>query len=158
VIGWKVDTRGHGGYVTAPGSVVAGGGYELVDDRDPVILPGWIHRLLAENPSTARLSPNRIAATDPGRYVSVVVADQCDRVAAAQPTHHNKELFVAACRLGEFVGGNALEHEHATTALANAARHMITGSCQCTERRVTNTIASGLRTGASNPRQLGRTA
>jgi hypothetical protein len=41
VIGWKIDTRAHGGYVVAPGCPVFPGGYELIDDQDPAELPGW---------------------------------------------------------------------------------------------------------------------
>jgi hypothetical protein len=35
VIGWKIDTRAHGGYVVAPGCPLPPGGYQLFDDRDP---------------------------------------------------------------------------------------------------------------------------
>ena len=42
VIGFKIDTRAHGGYVVAPGSPVPPSGYELIDDRNPVELPGWV--------------------------------------------------------------------------------------------------------------------
>ncbi|MGH3755666.1 MAG: bifunctional DNA primase/polymerase [Pseudonocardiaceae bacterium] len=42
MLGWKIDTRAHGGYVVAPASPVPPSGYELVDDRDPVELPSWL--------------------------------------------------------------------------------------------------------------------
>ena len=68
-LGWLIDTRGHGGYVVAPGSVVdlPGGGtgqYEAVYDRPPAPLPDWITALLtapAANPpwSAVRLPPVR---------------------------------------------------------------------------------------------------
>jgi Bifunctional DNA primase/polymerase, N-terminal len=38
-IGWKVDTRAHGGYVVASGCPVPPSGYELIDERAPVELP-----------------------------------------------------------------------------------------------------------------------
>ena len=42
VIGWKIDTRAHGGYVVAPGCPVPPSGYELFDDRDPAELPDLV--------------------------------------------------------------------------------------------------------------------
>ena len=37
-----VDTRGIGGYVVAPGSVTAGGTYEILSDVPPAPIPTWI--------------------------------------------------------------------------------------------------------------------
>ena len=49
-LGWLIDTRGHGGYVVAPGSVVdlpdGTGRYEVVYDRPPAPLPDWLAALL----------------------------------------------------------------------------------------------------------------
>jgi hypothetical protein len=42
-IGWKIDTRAHGGYVVAPGSSAPPNGYRLIDDRNPTELPSWLH-------------------------------------------------------------------------------------------------------------------
>ena len=57
MIGWKIDTRAHGGYVIAPGCPVSPSGYALVDDRDPVELPGWLHHALIPKPPTAHSAP-----------------------------------------------------------------------------------------------------
>jgi len=52
-----VDTRAEGGYVVAPGTVLPGGGYELVDDTDPPELPAWVgpgpHRTAVSGPLSA---------------------------------------------------------------------------------------------------------
>ena len=49
-LGWLIDTRGHGGYVVAPGSFVdlpdGTGRYEVVYDRPPAPLPDWLTALL----------------------------------------------------------------------------------------------------------------
>lgn len=55
-IGKKLDTRGTGGYVLIPPSVVAGKPYEVLHDRDPIDAPNWI----AAKIGAAR---DRVAAT-----------------------------------------------------------------------------------------------
>ena len=52
-----VDTRAEGGYVVAPGTVLPGGGYELVDDTDPPELPAWLVQALSERPAPAHSVP-----------------------------------------------------------------------------------------------------
>ena len=153
-LGWKVDTRARGGYVVAPGSVLPTGGYELVDDRDPVVLPGWLAQALADRPSTAKSAAAQIAPERVSRYVRAAVEGELDYVRAAQRGRHNKTLFVAACRLGELVAGGGLDYEHAYRMLQQAAAHMVAGECDCTQRQVDATIASGLRAGATHPRRL----
>lgn len=37
-----VDTRGAGGYIVMPGSVIAGRPYEITDEREPASLPSWL--------------------------------------------------------------------------------------------------------------------
>jgi hypothetical protein len=74
MIGWKIDTRAHGGYVIGPGCPVSPSGYELIDDRDPVELPSWVsprphpqtaHGALSTRPGRRhqpqRLHPHRAA-------------------------------------------------------------------------------------------------
>ena len=53
-LGWLIDTRGHGGYVVAPGSYVdlpdGTGRYEVIYDRTPAPLPDWLCALLTAPP------------------------------------------------------------------------------------------------------------
>jgi bifunctional DNA primase/polymerase-like protein len=58
-LGWKVDTRAHGGYVVAAGSVVAGRTYWALDDRDPIPLPVWLAERLAPADIAAALGLGR---------------------------------------------------------------------------------------------------
>jgi hypothetical protein len=68
----KTDTRAHGGYVVAPGCPVPPGGYDLVDDRDPAELPGWLHQALTPKPPTAP------AVTNPSSGLVLRFGEQLD--------------------------------------------------------------------------------
>jgi hypothetical protein len=70
VIGFKIDTRAHGGYVVAPGSPVPPDGYQLTDDRDPAELPSWLHQALTPKPPTTISAPAQTVATNPDGYTS----------------------------------------------------------------------------------------
>lgn len=153
-LGPLIDTRGHGGYVVAPGSITPEGSYELVDDREPAQLPGWLAQALAPKPSPAISAAPQIAPERLDAYVAAAVASQVARVRTAQPGRHNHTLFVAACRLGELIGAGALDPTTATPLLQQAAAPIVASDCDCTWREVNDTIASGLRTGAQHPRQL----
>jgi hypothetical protein len=41
-IGWKIDTRGHGGYVVGAGSITSHGPYQATTTTTPQPLPSWI--------------------------------------------------------------------------------------------------------------------
>lgn len=52
-LGFHVDTRGRGGYVLVPPSVVNGKTYRVLHDRDIANVPGWIAPILAERNTKA---------------------------------------------------------------------------------------------------------
>jgi hypothetical protein len=151
-LGWKVDTRAHGGYVVAPGSITPDGEYRLTEDVAPVDLPAWLVQALTPKPRAAVSSPVVIASDRLPAYVSAALRGECDRVAAAQPGAHTRTLFVASVALGQLVGGGLLPSATAEAHLYAAATHMITDQCGCTDREVLRTIANGLRAGTSRPR------
>ncbi|MFL6144907.1 MAG: bifunctional DNA primase/polymerase [Labedaea sp.] len=153
-LGWKVDTRAWGGYVVAPGSITPDGIYTLTDDRPPMKLPAWLVHLLTPRPSPVNSAPSVVAAARLDAYVAAAVRGECDRVCSAQPTRHTRTLFSAAGNLGQLIGAGTLPPVTAEQALYTAAQHMITGTCQCTEREVRRTITNGLRAGAARPRTL----
>ena len=153
VIGFKIDTRAHGGYVVAPGSLVPPSGYELVDDRDPVELPCWLHQALAPKPPTALSTPAVHAAVNPTGYVSAAVGGEVQRVRTAPPGQHNTALCRAAYALGQLVGAGLLDHGSARAELTAAASALIGADCDCTPPEVTRVITAGLAAGTRNPRR-----
>jgi hypothetical protein len=153
VIGWKIDTRAHGGYVVAPGCPVSPGGYELIDDRDPVELPGWLHHALTPKPSAALSAPAVAAAGSPSGYTAAAVRGEVHRVHTAAPGQHNAVLCRAAYALGQLVGAGLLDSDRARAELATAAGALIGADCDCTPAEVARVITAGLTAGARNPRR-----
>jgi hypothetical protein len=153
-LGWKVDTRAHGGYVVAAGSIVDGRTYECLSDQDPALLPAW---LLAElRPAPLPPPPDRpvhIASGRRSRYLDAAVRLECARVEDAPDNQRNATLFAAAVALGQLVAGGALStEEHERVLLTAAGRHIAVGAYS--EQQARNTIRSGLRKGENRPRQV----
>ena len=157
-LGWLIDTRAHGGYVVAPPSITPTGRYEITEDRPPAALPTWLVQAPAATPSTAASAPNQSSPAQRSAYLDAIVTGECAKVAAAQRSQHNKTLFQAALSLGQLVGGNELVHSDAAHMLEQSAAHMAAGDCDCTTRQIANTVASGLKLGATRPRRLDRDA
>lgn len=149
-IGWKVDTRAHGGYVVAAGSTVDGKPYTVADNSDPAVLPAWLATLLrpaplpAQEPTAIPLPRNRR-----GAYLQVAVDAELERVTSSPDDGHNNALYVAAVALGQLVAGGALAEGDVTARLAHAAAQV--GQ---PEREALRTIQSGLRAGARRPRRV----
>lgn len=109
-LGPLIDTRGIGGYVVGPGSVVNGRPYEVIHNGAVHLLPGWIGRLL--NPPAHRAEPSQPAARSAADVRMVpLVAYVLD---AAEGTR-NASLFWAAkkawthIRDGDIATGPALD-------------------------------------------------
>ncbi|WP_098960247.1 bifunctional DNA primase/polymerase [Pseudonocardia sp. N23] len=157
MLGPMLDTRGAGGQVLAPGSRLPNGGYELVDDTDPALLPGWITwRLSVRQPTSTSTPPVRSSAPvgDRSVYVAAIVRAELARVASAGRGGHNAAVFTAARALGQLVGAGVLDHGAAETDLTRAAGHIVTGPCDCTAGDITASITSGLAHGMRRPRRL----
>jgi hypothetical protein len=153
VIGFKIDTRAHGGYVVAPGCPVSPSGYELIDDRDPAKLPGWLLQALTPRPSTALSAPAQTVAVSSSGYTSAAVRGEVQRVRTAPPGQHNAVLCRAAYALGQLIGAGLLDHGSARAELTAAASALISADCDCTPAEVTRVITAGLTAGARNPRR-----
>jgi hypothetical protein len=153
VIGWKIDTRAHGGYVIAPGSPVPPSGYELVDDQDPVELPAWLHQALTPTPPTDPSPPALRVATNPTGYAVAALRGEAHRVRTAPPGAHNAVLCRAAYALGQLVGAGLLDHATARAELTTAAQVLVTAHCDCTPTEVARVITAGLTAGSANPRR-----
>lgn len=153
-LGGLIDTRGWGGYVVVPGSTLPDGAYELVDDREPAELPGWLVHRLSVRASTVISAPRQMAAGAVNGYVRAAIDGEATRVRTAVSGRHNKAQMVAALALGSLVGGGYLAREDALHFLQQAATAHVTGACGCTERGVTAVFEWGLTAGARNPRCL----
>jgi hypothetical protein len=153
-LGWKVDTRAHGGYVVAAGSIVDGRIYTALTDQTPAALPAWL--LTALRPAPLPPPPTRPVAVGHGRrtsYLDAAIRMECAKVHSAADTQRNAALFAAATALGQLVAGDALSaEEHERVLLTAAGRHIAVGAYSTAQAR--RTIASGLRHGATRPRQV----
>jgi hypothetical protein len=153
MIGWKIDTRAHGGYVIAPGCPAPPSGYELIDDRDPVELPNWLHHALIPKPPTAHSAPATAATTNPSGYILTALRGESQRIRTAPPGQHNAMLCRAAYALGQLVGAGLLTQDTARAELTTAADVLISADCGCTHREIARVITAGLTAGARNPRR-----
>jgi hypothetical protein len=153
-LGWKIDTRAHGGYVVAAGSVVTGRAYRVLADREPAPLPAWLTERLTPHPPPA--APPAALPVKPGRqgaYLHAAIHGETAKVTAAPASQRNAALYAAAVALGQLVAGQALTDTEATAALLSAAsKHIALGAYS--QRQAHQTIASGIRAGANRPRQV----
>ena len=152
-IGWKIDTRAHGGYVLAPGCPVPPSGYELVDDREPAELPTWLHQALMPEPPPTLSSPAMAATTNTNGYVNAALRGECHRVRTAPRGQHNAMLCRAAYAFGQLISAGLLDDTTARAELTTAASPLINADCDCTPREITRVITAGLAAGARNPRR-----
>ncbi|HEY0641294.1 MAG TPA: bifunctional DNA primase/polymerase [Pseudonocardiaceae bacterium] len=152
-LGWRVDTRGHGGYVVAAGSLINGHAYVTTDPRDPIELPAWLTGALTPAPPTPA-GPVRLAMQSRAeRYLASAVAAEVARVEGAKRGDRNGALYIAARSLGQFVAGGALAEETARAVLEQAsAGHLAVGAYSAAQMR--STITSGLQAGACRPRTI----
>lgn len=143
-LGWKVDTRGHGGYVVAAGSVVDGRRYTTLNATRPQPVPSWIVAALnAPKPTVQHTAAPRVDA-----YAHAAMRAELDRVLSAAPGTRNHALNTAAFALGQLAAAGLLDRTQVETALTVAAHHIGLGDTE-----TARTIASGLASGANHPRR-----
>jgi len=152
-LGWLVDTRAHGGYVLAPGSVTTNGTYTVIHDTDPAPLPTWLLPLLATNDpdrtDTASVGELLEALARRSSYTAAALRGELERVLAAQPGDRNHTLNAAAYALGQLVAVGFLPYDLAAEALDRAAT-----AIGLPPRERAATIRSGLKAGARCPRSV----
>jgi bifunctional DNA primase/polymerase-like protein len=153
-LGWKIDTRAHGGYVVAPGSIVDGRAYEITADQEPAPLPDWLLDRLRPAPlPPAPEHPVPVPSSRRSRYLDAALRAEAAKVQQAPDRQRNATLYAAALALGQLVAGGALPEDEVRAALLTAAgRHIAVGAYS--ERQAHQTIGSGLRAGANRPRQV----
>ncbi|WP_455361635.1 bifunctional DNA primase/polymerase [Streptomyces sp. SYSU K21746] len=89
-LGWKIDTRAHGGYVVAAGSVLAhGGGYAAVLPVAPSLLPEWLVELLRPAPLPPQKPVTVALASDRrGQWLRAAVNGELQRVTRSGEDQH----------------------------------------------------------------------
>jgi hypothetical protein len=152
-----LDWRGTGGYVVAPPSVGANGRrYKWWIDDDGVHLdelvavPAWLLEPLNPPRPEPRPAAHPFArfAHAPG-YANAALADERAKVASAPVGCRNHTLNIAAFNLGQLAATGALDLATVAAQLVDAA-----ANAGLTEHEARATIASGLRAGINQPREI----
>ncbi|MGW6505112.1 bifunctional DNA primase/polymerase [Nonomuraea angiospora] len=155
-LGWKIDTRAHGGYVVGPGSFVdlpdGTGPYDVLHNAAPAPLPAWLtHRLTQPAPPTGT-SASAVLATSGGDraagYAMTALRGETERVLAAVPGTRNNTLNTAAFALGQLTASGLIPRDLAEACLRTAAHAVGLGM-----REAFSTIRSGLDAGQRHPRK-----
>ena len=153
-LGPGIDTRGEGGYIiAAPSNHVSGKCYRWREGRKPnqvpaAAAPEWLLELLRKR-NTKCLQPSSRGEATPSAYAEAVLAEEQKLVANAARGTRNEQLNMSAFALGELVGGGQLDQGRVERSLTDAA--LAAGLHQ---REIESTLASGLRAGMKNPREI----
>jgi hypothetical protein len=157
-LGPLIDTRGVGGYVVGPGSIINGRRYRIVREAPIAMLPSWLVELLEDQWDAPRspVGTTIPAATSPRAaaspaYAAAVLRNEVDRVLRAVPGTRNDTLNKAAFALGRLVGAGMLDRRQAVEELRDAGER--TG---LPRREVRSTVESGLSAGTARPRVVSR--
>ncbi|MDQ0386849.1 hypothetical protein J2S54_003669 [Streptomyces sp. DSM 42143] len=135
----KIDTRGWGGYVVAPGSTTPDGAYTVLDDRDPVPLPAWLQQALTSRPKP----PQHAMATSMkcrSGYAAAALRSEVENVATAADGTRNATLLRAARALGRLIASGDLDRTEVEQALSRAAA----GNATQSQRYYDDVITRGL--------------
>ena len=62
-LGWLIDARATGGYVLAPGSLIGGKPYTVINPDPPEPLPGWLADRLTADPAPPEVTGTALADT-----------------------------------------------------------------------------------------------
>ncbi|MEU4390173.1 bifunctional DNA primase/polymerase [Kribbella sp. NPDC023855] len=147
-IGWKIDTRGHGGYVVGAGSLIGQRHYTATGQPPAPFLPDWITQTLTtpEAIDTARPAPGPVPRhTD--AYALAALTGELDKLLAATEGSRNDALNAAAFVLGTLIGADMLDEATTRDELISAA-----GRIGLPRTEAERTILSGLTAGKRNPR------
>lgn len=152
------DWRGQGGYVVAPPSTHPSGREytwylpddELVGVDAPIQpAPAWLLNLLRHpEPASVPVATTR-PARGTGAYGRRALESEVGKVLLAVQGRRNHTLNAAAFSLGQLIAGGVLDVDEVVDALLLAAERV---GLAVQESR--DTIASGLRSGAAQPRKL----
>ncbi|MFD4141164.1 bifunctional DNA primase/polymerase [Streptomyces sp. NPDC058572] len=134
-----VDTRAHGGYVVAPGSITPAGTYEVVDDRPPAPLPEWLYARLTARQATRALTAAP-AASRSSRCAAAALNAETAAVATATEGGRNARLLAGARAVGRFVAWGEIPRQVVEEAFQGAgeAAGLPPAECRATIRSALN--------------------
>jgi hypothetical protein len=152
-IGPGLDVRGAGGYVILPPSGHPSGGIYSWGSNGAILAfaPDWLLDLVAplptpEAPKPTRTKQDKSPGTTP--YGRKALENEAAKVASATQGGRNQALNQSAFVLAQLVAGGELDRAEAEAALLDAAGH-----CGLSEGEARQTIGSGFKAGAREPRQ-----
>lgn len=149
-LGPLIDTRAHGGYVLAAGSVVNGRPYRAGAELPVADLPEWLAVGLAPAPLPVQAPVTvTLHADRAGRYVAAAIDAQLSHLAQAAKGGRNHALYASAVALGQLAAGGAVKVQEVEGLLTQAAYRIGLRPAE-----TARTIASGLRAGAARPRTV----
>ncbi|WP_406429156.1 bifunctional DNA primase/polymerase [Streptomyces sp. NBC_01589] len=129
-LGPLVDTRAWGGYVVAPGSIVHGSTYGVVDPAPVVELPAWL--LDALKPAERPAQPLRLAIPKHGsRAADTALSREAAAIKAAEEGRREAQLFQSARSLGRFVAWGDIPRHVVEEAFQSAGESIGLPASQC---------------------------
>ncbi|MET7823494.1 bifunctional DNA primase/polymerase [Streptomyces sp. NPDC005386] len=131
----KIDTRGWGGYVVAPGSTTPNGTYTVLDDREPARLPDWLREALTAAPAPPP-GPLRLPVVADNRAAQAALDAECTAVAEAPEGTRNSVLNRSAFKVGRFVAWGDLPRHMVEEAfqVAGESAGLAAAECRATIR------------------------
>lgn len=110
-LGPLIDTRAHGGFVVAAGSVTPAGRYETLTATVAAPMPAWLLELLRPEPPRT-VGPLKLPTVSGSRAARAALERECAAVAAAPDKQRNTTLNRCAFKVGRFVAwGDIPRHE-----------------------------------------------
>jgi hypothetical protein len=160
-LGDGVDVRGEGGYVVAPGSILADGRfYEWSCDDDTPIAdaPQWLLDIVVKKHEPREYerrvsSPSPSGQTKNQRYANAVLDDEIRNLESMGAGGRGFALNQSAFKLGSMVTAGELSQAQVEDALFNAA---VSNGLVATdgERQCWDKIRRGMNAGGRNPRAV----
>ncbi|MFE5674027.1 bifunctional DNA primase/polymerase [Streptomyces erythrochromogenes] len=148
-LGKRIDTRGWGGYVVAPGSSTPDGAYTVIDSITPTPLPGWLLEALTPPPAAAPavLTP---AHTSGRRLADVVLERETAAVANTSEGGRNDQLLKSVRAVGRFVAWGDLPRNVVEEAFQAAGESVDLPPAEC-RTTIRSALDWSLRTARPRP-------
>lgn len=153
-LGWKIDTRGHGGFVVGAGSVREDGLYRVSRPGAVAPLPSWLAEALTPPPPPPPAEPLALTRRRADAYLQKILDDELEELTDAEPGTRHDARLKAARTLGRLVAGGELDETSARALLMQAAAGHIGADTR--EAEVIRDLEDGLEYGKRLPRTLRR--